>query len=175
MQQSKALFICILLVPVRKLISAKRGGTAYLTLFILPEHVHSGALENTPVINFKTLPIKQLKYGCKNLLKNYPIILSSLYSPLSCLAALAQNLSTCRVQGGMVEVCPSKRDKSDRNTGGGWVRRLLWISVGQLAKPPHTAHIYNGTRMTCHHWIWGPTTTTACLEADPIQTAHELT
>lgn len=115
MKQSKALFICILLVPIRKLISAKRGGTAYLTLFILPEHTYSRAMENTPVINFKTLPIKQLLHGCKNSLRNPLIIPSSLYSPFSCLPALVQNLSTCWVQGGMVEVCPRKRDKSDRD------------------------------------------------------------
>lgn len=105
MKQSKALFICILLVLVRRLISAQRGGTAYLTLFILPEHMYSGALEIMPVINFKTLQIKQLKHGCKNSLRK-PLII-----PSSLLPALVQNFSTCSVQAGMVEVCPSERDK----------------------------------------------------------------
>lgn len=72
MKQSKALFICILLVSVRRLISAQSDGTAYVALFILPKHTGSGALENTPVINFKTPLIKQLTHGQRNSLRKTP-------------------------------------------------------------------------------------------------------
>ena len=118
MKQSKALFICILLVSVRRLISAQSGGTAYLALFILPKHTCSGALENMPVINFKTPLIKQLKHGHKNSLRKTLIFLSSLHSPLSCLPAPDQNLSTYWVKAGMAEVYPSERDKSSRALQG---------------------------------------------------------
>lgn len=118
MKQPKALFICILLVSARRLISAQSSGTAYLALFILPKYTCSGALENTPVINFKTPLIKQLKHGHKNSLRKTLTFPFFLHSPSSCLPAPDQNIRTCWVKAGMAEACPVERCKSSRAIQG---------------------------------------------------------
>lgn len=151
MKQSKALFICILLVSVRRLISAQTDGTAYLVLFILPKYTWSEALENMPVINSETPLIKQLKHGHKNSLRKTLIFVSSLHGPMSCLPAPEQNLSACWVKAGIAEVCPSKRVRvAEPSERGGRGDCSPWLSSGWLAKPPHAARTHNSVRMTCH-------------------------